>query len=445
MPIATSGTLSLNWITIIQRENEIILSASDLRGINSHMLFPNQIPHSSFQFNNFVTSEIKVPQPKSTDIKFGAIDAKFNNTFKIEKEAKKLGYFMRIKNKLYKPKKLGTIEEYGVSKDQGTVVPSNKIHKTLRGAVDGGIIYVDHERARATAAFRQGMMDATQFQDTVRHATTKAMKSVDHFVSANIFELLEDFAPPDSIKEENPYATASQLEKIKEDYAKQKLNEQIERCESALKKGQFVGALAPNLRQDLAAPVAAASIQTQTGCNEISTDTSDLEAAVDYTMKLQANTQQFAQFDIDQFASSLKASVREHKAHLGLTYYLKCKYAFEPRNPALLTRMRSDARVWMTSAKYLMESEAEYKMITTSVLAAFMIDPSEFKIYQVLAQREFWNAATVYNSALTGKVSAQAKGWLFNPSDSWRGHKRSFLFDKQLNLDYSAPKQTSAI
>lgn len=180
------------------------------------------------------------------------------------------------------------------------------------------------------------------------------------------------------------------------------------------------------------------SISTQTDSTTTSTSTDDLEAAIDFTFKLQSNTESFKQVDLQKIKTKLIKNLFTLSSCKSLTYYLKCKYAFAPRTPTLLAQMRTDARVWMSSKDYELTTDVEYQMLTTSVLAAFMIDPSEYAIYQLLSDRNFWNASSVYNTSLAGNVQTTIPGWLWGPSENWRGHSRNLLFPKKTNLDYTS-------
>ena len=57
-------------------------------------------------------------------------------------------------------------------------------------------------------------------------------------------------------------------------------------------------------------------------------------------------------------------------------------------------------------------------------------------LYNLLTQREFWNATNVFNQALNGKVETNIKGSLFD-SQKWRGLHRNILFNKNISLNYS--------
>jgi len=180
------------------------------------------------------------------------------------------------------------------------------------------------------------------------------------------------------------------------------------------------------------------SIGCQTDSAAIATSTDDLEEAIAFTCKIQNETEAFKQVDTEKLIKKMKDSLTV-KTCRDLTYYLKCKYAFCVRTPSLLTGMKTDARVWMISKNYEMTTEIEYQTLTSAVLAAFMIDPSEFAIYQLLASREFWNAAYVYNAALAGQVDMKLKGKIFNPRENVRGHARPFLFTETTKVNYKAP------
>lgn len=173
------------------------------------------------------------------------------------------------------------------------------------------------------------------------------------------------------------------------------------------------------------------SVGVQTATESIAIDTTDLEESIAFTLTLQNGSEPFVQANLDKMTQKIKKAMQVTAAR-ELTYYLKCKYAFSIRNTTLLTGMRTDARVWLLSKDYKLNTEVEYKMVTSSVIAAFMIDPSEFAIYQLLASKNFWNAATAYNTALQGEVQTKLPS-IFSPGTSLRGHTRG-VFPKNVSL-----------
>jgi len=189
--------------------------------------------------------------------------------------------------------------------------------------------------------------------------------------------------------------------------------------------------------------------ETEVETFQVGTSTDDLEKSRAFVLQLQSDSSFFKPFNVEELKAKLRKKIFSCKASASLTYHLKIKHAFSVRNPALLTSMRADARVWLASKNFPMDSEEEYSIITSSVIAAYMIDPCEYAFYRLCQERNFWNGFSDYNSALSGSVDVTIPSKLSTilpgskDSGDWRGLKRSLIFDKSVRLNYSTKHNTA--
>jgi len=179
------------------------------------------------------------------------------------------------------------------------------------------------------------------------------------------------------------------------------------------------------------------------------TDTDDLEATTKFIFDINSDKQEFTiqDFDRTKLKRMMRDKLNKNKASIRLTYYLKCKYAFSLRTPNLITSMRTDARVWMITQEYKMETPEEYEMLTTAVLAAYFIDPNEYLFFLLLSNRNFYNSVFDFNSAMNGKASMynhSKLNTLFTSNRPVRGVKQSLLFGDRTQVDYNKFAKASA-
>jgi hypothetical protein len=177
------------------------------------------------------------------------------------------------------------------------------------------------------------------------------------------------------------------------------------------------------------APIILSHTASQTQTQEISTSTDDLEKAIANDEARLADTTTYEQENYFTIRDKLMAKMKILNIPMKLTYYLKCKYAFALRTPSLLIQMRADARVWLAKNDYSMENDQDFRMMTTSILAAYMIDREELSSIALLSDRTMWNNTYDFNRALSGEVDLQIKSFLLG-GKPWRGHTRGLLFNK---------------
>jgi hypothetical protein len=109
-----------------------------------------------------------------------------------------------------------------------------------------------------------------------------------------------------------------------------------------------------------------------------------------------------------------------------LTYYLKIKFAFHDRTPSLLTMMRTEARLWMSGRGLSLDTQEEFDMLTTSVLAAYIPSHNEMALVDVLTDRAVFSDISLFNKTLRGEIDVKVNSRLFGPK--WTGVKQSLLF-----------------
>lgn len=178
---------------------------------------------------------------------------------------------------------------------------------------------------------------------------------------------------------------------------------------------------------------------TQTDVNEIQTDTQELEKWSQFCLNI--NNEKIS-FSVDDVKKRVKYNMLKYKASARLTYFLKCKHAFAVRTGQLLTTLRADARIWMASNNFKMETAEEHEMLTTACIAAFFIDPAEASFINLLQRGSFYNSAMQFNETLTGKAVIHNPSMLeslISNKPALRGFKQSILFGKSVKVNYNNP------
>lgn len=181
---------------------------------------------------------------------------------------------------------------------------------------------------------------------------------------------------------------------------------------------------------------------------DMATDMDDFLQHQNYILNLENDSETFPLNSTQTLKDMLKDNIKKCKSSARLTYYLKCKHAFSMRTPALLATMRQDARIWMNTYDHKMETAEEYKMLTSSVLAAYMVDPMEYKFYALCKQRSFWNTITSINEALQGIARIRQNtylGALLDKHDRVRGIPKSLLYPSKVRVSYLPTHDKSQI
>lgn len=185
-----------------------------------------------------------------------------------------------------------------------------------------------------------------------------------------------------------------------------------------------------------------------TESNEMATDMDDFLQHQNYILNLENDSESFLLNSTKTLKDVLRDNIKKCKASARLTYYLKCKHAFSIRTPALLATMRQDARIWMNTYDHKMETAEEYNMLTSSVLAAYMVDPMEYKFYALCKQRSFWNTITSINEALQGIAKIRQNtylGALLDKHERVRGIPKSLLYPSKVRVSYLPTHDKSQI
>lgn len=152
----------------------------------------------------------------------------------------------------------------------------------------------------------------------------------------------------------------------------------------------------------------------QTDWVDVECDTADLQKAIDRRNQISMASERFG-FVRKLGKCVLRRKVKDLKAYTKLTWYLKCKHAFAAKTLSLITTMRNDARVWMATNDYKMESEDEYLIITNAVIAAMRVDQQDVLIKASLSDNTDYNLRYDHNSMMMdgvlGKKCAFGKTW----------------------------------
>lgn len=181
---------------------------------------------------------------------------------------------------------------------------------------------------------------------------------------------------------------------------------------------------------------ASTSTSAQTNSIQVSTDTEELNKAIDYANRIRATQEAFKELpyynwfeDLRSDVRKMKKEVRKIRANSELVFYLKCKHCFAPRTRALIYNMRSDARVWMTSNNYTLTTFNDFHMLTNAVMAAFKIDRQERKLLKLFNDVDSHNHIYDFNKFAVDGVALSKR---CAPVSSYRGfqglipHKKKF-------------------
>jgi len=98
--------------------------------------------------------------------------------------------------------------------------------------------------------------------------------------------------------------------------------------------------------------------------------------------------------------------IRSQKA---LTQFLKCKYFMRARNLPLINSMVNDARVWMMKDNRKCDTDIDYTIMTSSIMAAYMIQREELEFRALLKRPDNYQNTVRLNNLVNdgnlGKVS----------------------------------------
>jgi hypothetical protein len=92
------------------------------------------------------------------------------------------------------------------------------------------------------------------------------------------------------------------------------------------------------------------------------------------------------------------------KCYSRLTNFLKIKFFMKARDRTLINTMVNDARIWMLREKMPCDTEADFLVLTQSVMAAFMINEQEMKFRQYLKQGQNYDNMVHLNKTLAGDL-----------------------------------------
>lgn len=127
---------------------------------------------------------------------------------------------------------------------------------------------------------------------------------------------------------------------------------------------------------------------------------------VDQTVDCKLTPEAEVLFGIDsrKAANAIMKKRKTLKAYEGVTYFLKTKYFFTKRDPALINNMVRDARTHMSGKGKALNSEEDYYILTQAVMAAFLIDSQELKFRALMKNRDNLDNIKHLNAAAQGDL-----------------------------------------
>lgn len=88
-------------------------------------------------------------------------------------------------------------------------------------------------------------------------------------------------------------------------------------------------------------------------------------------------------------------------------YFLKIKHAFKVRDASLLSAMRNDLRVYLTTAGLTLDNQQDFINFNRAIVNAFVLDEVELYAHSVLSSKHVMSGIDSYNKICVGDFSGK--------------------------------------
>jgi hypothetical protein len=99
-----------------------------------------------------------------------------------------------------------------------------------------------------------------------------------------------------------------------------------------------------------------------------------------------------------------------------LTWYLRSKYFMMTRDRSLINKMSNDARIWMLKTGHTCETEADFVVMTSSIMAAFLVNTQEMDFRALMKNKVNYDNMVHHNAAVQGDLGKTS--WFKKPAES---------------------------
>lgn len=93
-----------------------------------------------------------------------------------------------------------------------------------------------------------------------------------------------------------------------------------------------------------------------------------------------------------------------YKTHSKLLNFLRCKFHLKYRDHHFMNTLVHEARVWMMTNKHTCDNPDDYSILSSAVLAAFLISGEELEFRQAIKNRTNWDNMNHLNKTITGNL-----------------------------------------
>lgn len=95
---------------------------------------------------------------------------------------------------------------------------------------------------------------------------------------------------------------------------------------------------------------------------------------------------------------------RIFRAHSKLLFYLRCKYHLAHRDHTFINKLVTEARIWMTKNGFQCDKPEDYSILSSAVLAAFLVSSEELEFRQAIKNRTNHGNMIHLNETVRGEL-----------------------------------------
>lgn len=95
---------------------------------------------------------------------------------------------------------------------------------------------------------------------------------------------------------------------------------------------------------------------------------------------------------------------RIFRAHSRLLFYLRCKYHLAHRDHQFMNKLVTEARIWMVKNGYQCDKAEDYTILSSAVMAAFLVSSEELEFRQVIKNRVNFGNMLHLNDTVRGQL-----------------------------------------